>query len=115
LSRFKELRLELKLTQEKFRQQFNHEYNRSYTAAAISQFENDKRTPEISALKDFSDFFNVSIDYLLGQSNIKTEISTIALHRQDNLMDDLPPEAIERVEEFIELMRLKYQKKPTTK
>ena len=29
----------------------------------------------------------------------------------DNIIDDLPPEAIERIEEFKELMRMKYGKK----
>lgn len=66
MNKFKELRKKLSITQEEFRRQFNERYGRTYTAAAISQFENDKRTPETSALVDFANFFGVSIDYLLG-------------------------------------------------
>ena len=66
MNKFKELRKKLSITQEEFRRQFNERYGRTYTAAAISQFENNKRTPETSALVDFAKFFGVSIDYLLG-------------------------------------------------
>ena len=69
MNRLKELRTELGMTQEELRQKFNNKYKRTYTAAAISQFENDKRTPETSALIDFADFFGVSLDYLLGRSD----------------------------------------------
>lgn len=71
--KFKKLRQKLGLTQEELRQRFNTKYNRTYTAAAISQFENGKRTPETSALKDFSDFFGVSIDYLLEQTDSEND------------------------------------------
>ena len=73
--KFKKLRQSLGLTQEELRQQFNTKYSRTYTAAAISQFENGKRTPETSALKDFSDFFGVSIDYLLGQTDYENPLN----------------------------------------
>ena len=69
MNRLKELRTDLGMTQEELRQKFNNKYKRTYTAAAISQFENDKRTPETSALIDFADFFGVSLDYLLGRSD----------------------------------------------
>lgn len=67
MNRFKELRMSRGLTQEEFRKQFNSKFNKTYTAAAISQFENGKRTPEISSLIDFADFYGVSLDYLLGR------------------------------------------------
>lgn len=67
--RFRNLRRNLGLTQEAFLKRFNKEYNRSFTAAAISQYENGKRIPEIDALIDFADFFAVSVDYILGLSD----------------------------------------------
>ena len=66
--RFKDLRSEMGLTQEELRQRFNARYGRTYTAAAISMIENGKRMPETAALKDFADFFGVTIDTLLGES-----------------------------------------------
>lgn len=67
--RLKELRKKAHLTQEELISQFNIKYGRKYTAAAISQFENDKRIPETQSLMDFADFFNVSVDYLLGRTD----------------------------------------------
>lgn len=73
----------------------------------------DTSSPSIDKLQKVADYFDVSVDYLTGKTTIRTTITTIAAHRADNAMDDLPPEAIKSVEEFIELMRIKYQKKPT--
>ena len=67
--RLKELRKTKHLTQEELISQFNIKYGRKYTAAAISQFENGKRIPETQSLMDFADFFNVSVDYLLGRTD----------------------------------------------
>ncbi len=67
--KLKELRKNKQLTQEELISQFNIRYGRKYTAAAISQFENGKRIPETQALMDFADFFNVSVDYLLGRTD----------------------------------------------
>ena len=64
--RFKNCRKGMELTQEAFLEQFNSKYKRSFTAAAVSQYENGKRLPEVDALIDFADFFSVSLDYLLG-------------------------------------------------
>ena len=64
-TRFKELRLLKGLSQEEMLEQFNNTYHRNYAAPSISQYENGRRVPEISALIDFADFFEVSLDYLL--------------------------------------------------
>jgi len=64
-TKFKELRAERGLTQEELIEKFNALYHRNYTPPSISMFENGRRIPEISALIDFADFFEVSLDYLL--------------------------------------------------
>ena len=69
MSRFKELRKKIGLTQEELIEQFNLNYGKRYTPAAISQFENDKRIPETRSLADFANFFGVSIEYLLGRES----------------------------------------------
>lgn len=66
MSRFRELRKKANLTQEELIAQFNARYNKKYTAAAISKFEHDKRIPATESLKDFAEFFGVSVGYLLG-------------------------------------------------
>ena len=56
MTRFRELRLQLGLSQEQLCRQYNEKYNRNYTAGAMSLIENDKRSPELGALLDFADF-----------------------------------------------------------
>lgn len=73
-----------------------------------TQYELDKREPDNTTLIALADFFNVSTDYLLGREE---KDSTIAAHRTDTPTDDLPKEALDKIEEFKELMRLKYGKK----
>ena len=69
MTQFRNLRLQKGLNQEEFRKLYNERYSRNYTSAAISMIENGKRMPELSALIDFADFYDVSIDYLLGREN----------------------------------------------
>lgn len=39
------------------------------TKGAIGMWENNKRTPDFDMLKSIADFFDVSIDYLLGETD----------------------------------------------
>ncbi|MBP2034198.1 transcriptional regulator with XRE-family HTH domain [Clostridium algifaecis] len=63
--RFKKLRLSKSLTQEQLAEDFNKKYGYSFNKATISQYENNKRTPEITAIMNFVDYFKTSLDYLL--------------------------------------------------
>lgn len=72
--RFKQLRLEKDFTQKELAEDFNSKYQYSFGTSAISQYENNKRTPEIEALQDFAKYFNVTTDYLLGRSDNREEI-----------------------------------------
>ena len=67
MTQFRNLRIRKGLNQEEFRKLYNEKYNRNYTSAAISMIENGKRMPELGALIDFADFYDVSLDYLLGR------------------------------------------------
>ena len=74
MTQFRNLRLQKGLNQEEFRKLYNERYSRNYTSAAISMIENGKRMPELSALIDFADFYDVSIDYLLGRERDDDEL-----------------------------------------
>jgi hypothetical protein len=52
--------------------------------------------------------------WLLGETNIRTFIEKLVDHPTNNSLQDLPPEALERLEELKEFIRLKYAKKPAT-
>ena len=95
MTRFRALRLKRGLNQTEFRRQYNERYNRSYTAAAISQIEHGKRMPELGALRDFADFYGVSVDYLLGQQDDDTLEESAGRQisaRLKNLVEQLPKE-----------------------
>lgn len=62
--RFKKLRLSRNLTQEQLAEELNERYNYSFTKATISQYENNKRMPEMSAIMNIADYFKTSLDYL---------------------------------------------------
>ncbi|WP_143314280.1 helix-turn-helix transcriptional regulator [Clostridium sp. HBUAS56017] len=65
--RLKLLRNEKRITQEKLAEQF------FITKSAISKYENGINAPENRMLQDMADFFKVSVDYLLGRSDIRKE------------------------------------------
>ena len=65
--RFKEALKEKRLTQEQLADKFH------LKKSSISRYENDKQMPEVNLLKEFADFFGVTVDYLLGSESIKTE------------------------------------------
>ena len=67
MTQFRNLRIRKGLNQEEFRKLYNEKYNRNYTSAAISMIEHGKRMPELGALIDFADFYDVCLDYLLGR------------------------------------------------
>ena len=95
MTRFRALRLKRGLNQTEFRRQYNERYNRSYTAAAISQIEHGKRMPELGALRDFADFYGVSVDYLLGQQDddkLEEPAGRQISARLKNLVEQLPKE-----------------------
>lgn len=73
--RFKMLRQEQNLTQDELCEKFNKKYSVSFTKSSISQYENDKRRPELRFIENWADFFNVSVDFLLGNSNSRKPLT----------------------------------------
>lgn len=63
--RFKDERILKGLTQEQLAKKF------FLNKSSISRYEKNSQLPEMSTLEKFADFFDVSIDYLLGKSDIK--------------------------------------------
>lgn len=102
-ARFKQLRKELDITQMELATVMNDKYGYSFGKSSISSYENDKRTPELGALKNFAEYFNVSLDYLLGVSDIKNpevEIYAQAFHSIST--EELTQEEIDLLENMIE-------------
>lgn len=63
--RIKELRIEQNLTQKKLSKILN------ISNTTLSQYESNTRTPNDDIKKNLAEIFKVSLDYLMGVSNIK--------------------------------------------
>lgn len=64
--RLRHLRKQHKLTQEQLGQKIN------VTKVSISGYENGKRTPDTETLEMLANYFQVSVDYLLGRTSNPT-------------------------------------------
>ncbi|EOU1886315.1 helix-turn-helix domain-containing protein [Clostridium perfringens] len=89
------------------------------STSAYGFYEQGKRIPDVETLNKLSDYYNVSIDYLLGKSNIKESAEdiinddtlTLALHNDNGIDEELPEEAKKEIEDFIEYVKHKYKKR----
>ena len=62
---FKELRLEIKLSQDKLAEELE------VSSSLVSKWENNQSTPAPEMLEYIADYFNVSVDYLIGRSKYR--------------------------------------------
>ncbi|ATO28650.1 helix-turn-helix domain-containing protein [Bacillus atrophaeus] len=66
----------------------------------------DEKTPGVDKVQKVADYFNVSVDYLLGRSDF--HIETIAAHHDG---EEWTEEELEEIERFKDFVRLKREKK----
>lgn len=106
--RLKLLREEKGITQKELGKMLN------ISERVIGYYEaNDRFPKDETILKLISDYFNVSADYLIGRTNLRKPLSEFVAESNIpyNLdIDGLPEEAIKKIHEYIELLRLKYVK-----
>lgn len=107
--RFKKLRLLKNLTQEQLAEDFNAKYGYSFNKATISQYENNKRTPEITGLMNFIDYFNVSLDYLLCNDSYNIKEISGEYYVGDNLNIIELESLIEMIKNMIKNNKIKLQ------
>ena len=104
--RLKELRHEKNVLQKDVANYLN------ITTSAYGFYEKGKRIPDSETLTKLANYFNVSLDYLVGKTNMKNHSNseeTIALH-SDYDYKDLPDEARKEIENYIEYIKQKYKK-----
>ncbi len=103
---FKHLRINKQLTQGEIAKKLK------LSKSTISMYENGKRTPDFETFKLIADYFNVSLDFLIGRNTIvnsfselvseSSEIYTVAAHA----MKDLTKKEQEKVLEFIKFQKM---------
>jgi len=74
----------------------------------ISNYENDVSSPDPNALRTFADVYETSVDYLLGRAEIRKESDPVTKEYLYINVAGLPDTAIKQVEEYVELLKLKY-------
>ena len=80
--KLKELRQKNNLTQEQLANELNTRYHLNESKATISQFEHNKRIPDLDRLINIADYFQVSLDYLccdVNKSNNVNENNNISV------------------------------------
>lgn len=103
--RLKELREEKELKQAELANLFN------ISPSTIGMYEQNRRTPDFALLNSIADYFGVSIDYLLGRTNIRNyEENTIAAHTDDRTQQ-LSEEGRKKLDDFIDYLIFEEMKK----
>ena len=81
------------LSQKGFVDKFNEKYGYSDSEATISQYVNNKRTPEIDKMVKIADFFNVTLDYIMCRTDIDSDMSIYDKSKK-NISFSTPQEAV---------------------
>lgn len=68
-TKLKHLRTSMNLTQEGLAKALNTKYGTNFNKGMISKWENDKEEPRMDSIRYIADFFDVSLDELLGLKN----------------------------------------------
>ena len=89
--RIKELRSQRKLSQRELGRALN------LSNASIAMYETGKRMPDIETLEAICDYFNVSMDYMLG----KEDLSVRLLDGEEMLIVDAYRQAPENIRKAI--------------
>ena len=82
--KIKELRIERDLTMEMLVADMNAKYelDKPINKSMVSRWENGDNDPSLENAKYLSMYFDVSLDYLIGNSNIRTPSRLLALQKK---------------------------------
>lgn len=99
-SRLRKLRKDKELTQKELGEIIG------VSGRVVGYYESDDRFPDGDTLAKIANYFKVTIDYLLGRTDIRTpEPETIAAHHDGDEFTEEELEEIERFKEFVRMRR----------
>lgn len=97
--------IDYRLTQEEYAARFGATRNQ------LKGWLDGRGEPNSDMMKTIAKMHGVSVSWLVGETNVRMLPGTPPSQRISDNLDDLPPEAIRSIKEYIELMRMKYSKK----
>lgn len=114
--KLKELRLEKKINQSELGEIIG------ISPSTVGMYERDQRFPDKDILNKIADYFGVSVDYLLGRTNKRSlhleeisqldkDVISISAHRINGDFENLPDEAIEKINDYIKMVEEIYKNK----
>jgi transcriptional regulator with XRE-family HTH domain len=74
------------------------------TQQKISNYENETVEPDCQTLVKLADFFETTVDFILGRTKQRAGIGMYAA------LNELPVEAVKEAETFLEFVKYKYRK-----
>lgn len=84
------------------------------TASSIGMYERDERTPSPDVLKKYADIFDVSLDYILGNSrNVKKGEDYATINVYGSIPAGIPIEAIEDISDTEDISFKDFDKSKT--
>ncbi|EII6834306.1 helix-turn-helix domain-containing protein [Clostridioides difficile] len=75
----------------------------------LYKYKNNLSSPPSNDIVKLANYFDVTTDYLLGTTLVRNHIDTVAAHKA-NPHKDLPEEAQEQLNDYIEFLINKYKK-----
>lgn len=105
--RLKELRKSYRISQEELAKKL------STSRSSIGMFESNARIPTTDTLIKYSNFFDVSIDYLLGEDSPKEGIDYMRVNVYGSVPAGIPIEAIEDITDTEDLSFKDYDRNKT--
>lgn len=87
--RFKSLRTGYGFTQDTLAEAYTKKFKQKMLKSSISQYENGKQLPEVPYLINWAFFFNVTLDYLLGLSDVKVEHFILSIKDLEKVLSKL--------------------------
>ena len=112
-SRIKSLRNERKLTQSELSKVVNKMYGTNISKSMISKWENNKENPSMDHVRSLANFFNCSLDYLIGLDENKvaeTQVESLATSELKKYFDEnidklsqLPKDDVEKLIKMIDI------------
>lgn len=100
-NKLQQLRHNKKLTQEELAKALD------ISRGTYAHYEINKRQPDYGTLHKIADFFDVSVDYLLGRTNTPSPPEKKQSRHVIEIEADLSPESQEELKKFAELLKIK--------